>query len=137
MVGQELQGLEVGNGVVQPGAVQASVEEKLPVSQGQSPADSQHGVGIVLLHREHAGAHGSKAQRVEVSKDFIWGDSQLFRVPKTAVGGDDIIPGFQRTGQRIEFGGAEDDAGHGSTSLFPISYHIPSQRKRGVAVNSS
>ena len=71
---QKLQGLEIGDGVIKPGAVQAAIEPKFPVSQGKPLADSQHGIGIVLFHREHIGPLGGEAQGIEIPQDDMGGD---------------------------------------------------------------
>ena len=66
VIRQKLQGLEIGNGMIQPRAVQTAVKQKLPVSQGKSPAGGQHGIGIILFHREHIGPLRNKAQGIKV-----------------------------------------------------------------------
>ena len=76
-VGEKLQRLEIGHGVVKPGAVQTSVKQKFPIPQLQPPANGEHGVGIVLFHREYLGPRRGESQRVKVADDLIWFNSQL------------------------------------------------------------
>ena len=115
VVRQILQGLEIGNSVVKPGAVQTAVEQKFPAVPLQPQPGRQHGVGVVLLHRKHVGPRRGKAQGVKVADDFIGGDAQFFRMAQSPVRGDH--PGIprDRPGQSVKFRRAKDNTFH---SLF-------------------
>ena len=118
-VGEKLQRLEIGHGVVKPGAVQTSVKHELPIPQLQPPADSEHGVGVVLFHREHLGSRRGEAQRVKVPDDLVRFDSQFSGMFQAAVGGEDVVVFFQRPRQRVKLRGAENHtAAHGLPSCF-------------------
>ena len=114
-----MQRLEIGHGVVKPGAVQTPVKQKFPIPQLQPPANGEHGVGVVLFHREHLGSRRGKAQRVKVPDDLVRFDSQFSGMFQAAVGGEDVVVFFQRPRQRVKLRGAENHtAAHGLPSRF-------------------
>ena len=63
---QKQQRLDVCQSMVQPWAIQSAVNEKIVIAQLQSPADGQHGIRVVLAHREHVCPLRHIAQRVKV-----------------------------------------------------------------------
>ena len=130
MVCQILQGLEIGNGMVQPGTVQTAVEDKLPVAQLKTPADCQHGIGIVLLHREHIGPLWGIAQGIEISQNFMGCDAQFFRMDQAAVGSQQKVILLQRLHQFVKTGSTENNTGsHFFTSLSSTVYHTFPKRE--------
>ena len=71
--------------MVQPGAVQAAVEHKVPEALRKAQLHRQHGVGIVLFHRVDLRSLGDIAQGVKVADDGIGGQAQPFQVPQNYI----------------------------------------------------
>ena len=80
MTGQKAEGLQIGQGMIQPRAIQRAVQQKPAVAQFQTLADRQHGVGIILLHREHLSTLRHIAQRIKIANDAIGRKPQLFQM---------------------------------------------------------
>ena len=108
VIGQKLQRLEIGNGMIQPGAVQRAVKEELPVAQLQPLAGGEHGIRIVLFHRKHLCLGGDVAQRVKIPDDAVRRAPQLFKMAQTAVCRHQVIIRPDGQCRLIEPGGAEN-----------------------------
>ena len=123
-LGQVAQGLQVGQGVVQPAAC-AAVEVDGGASLGQGVFYGQHGIGVVLFCREglHGEGLGGRFQGVQVSQQEVWAQPGGLAVAVPPVGGQDKIPWLRRYRQSEKGAGAKEkagivDLGHGDVS-FP------------------
>ena len=117
--GQIPQGLEIGNGMVQPGTVHGPVKQEAAAPVLQPHPDRQHGIGIVLFHRVDPGTVRNIAQGVEIPQNDVRAQAQSLGMPQTAVGGDDQR--ILRNGRKkpIKPGSAENNAGfHKTTRLL-------------------
>ena len=81
-VGEKLQGLEIGDGVIQPGPVQGTVEDHPAAVQRQRFPGGQHGIRIILLHGKDRSALRNIAQGVKIPQNARWVDPQ--RLPMGA-----------------------------------------------------
>ena len=105
-----MQGLEIRHRVVKPGAVQAAVEQELRAALFQSQPDGQHGIGIVLLHREHVGSLGGIAQGIKVPQHHIRVEPQSLGMPQPPVRRDDQRSLCYGSGQSRKIRRAENHA---------------------------
>ena len=123
-LGQVAQGLQVGQGVIQPPTC-AAVEVDGGASLGQGVFYGQHGIGVILFCRKglHGEGLGGRFQGVQVSQQEIWAQPGGLAVAVPPVGGQDKIPWLRRYRQSEKGAGAKEkagivDLGHGDVS-FP------------------
>ena len=138
MFGKVLQSLERGDGVIQAGAVQCSVDHKILKSQRKTLAHRQHGVGIILFHREHIGCCGDKAQRVKITQNDVRRDAKLLGVAVAAVGGyDHIVRRYFLRQVRKAAGTKDHTLCHPKRLLFHFFsfYHNGAKNKRLFSFN--
>ena len=109
VVAQKSQSLQIGNGVIQPVAVQRAIDLKAAVTQFQALADSQHGIGIVFFYGEHLRAFRGVAQGIKVADDAVGGQTQLLQVAKSAVSGQKIIRSVNGAGEFFKTAGTENN----------------------------
>ena len=103
MVRQELEGLEIGHGMVKSWAIQRAVKAEIPVAQLQTLPGRQHGIRIILLHREDHGPGGHIAQGVKIPQDSLRFYIQFFKMPQTAVCRQQEIGIFQGFQKPVKF----------------------------------
>ena len=123
VLGQKTQALEVGQGVVHAPAG-AAVEVEGAEALLQAQLHGQHGVGIVLFHREGLGIQrgGTVLQGVEIPQEEVWGETGGLAVAIAPVGGQDIVSNLGLLDQPIEGPGPDDIASgvRHNTSPFAV-----------------
>ena len=108
---------------------QAAVDDKPAVSPAQAPPDREHGVGIVLLHREHFRSLRNETQRVKVAQYDIRPDPQALGMLQAAVSSDDKIFISDSFRQRIKSGGAKNHTSAHKVTSFCHSTTFPPNGK--------
>ena len=111
MITEIPESLKIGNRMVKSGTVQAAVQQKPAAAHGKSPAHCQHGIRIILFHREHIGPVRRIAQGIKVPQDHIRLQSQRLGMPETAVRRNHSLVGSDGLHQSGKFRCTEDMAG--------------------------